>query len=218
VPTRFDTDLRIRLPGSENLLLTGSADFESEDVVAYEAGYRGLVRDRLSIDLAGYVNLYDDLRTQEVAAGRPIVLANLMNGVSRGLESTASLQVTPWWQLHVSHAVMWKELTFDPGSTDPTGGVAEANDPRQLFKIRSHVNAPAGIQFDAFLRRYGSRPQPAVESYTELEARIGYRVKPGWELALIGGNLLHDRHVEFRAGTAPETFERSLSLLSVWRF
>jgi iron complex outermembrane recepter protein len=48
--------------------------------------------------------------------------------------------------------------------------------------------------------------------------RIGYRVRPGWNLSLIGTNLLHDRHLEFRAGTAPETYERAVTLRSVWRF
>ena len=41
---------------------------------------------------------------------------------------------------------------------------------------------------------------------------------PGWDVSLIGNNLLHDRHLEFRAGTAPETYERSVTLRSVWRF
>ena len=66
VPTRFDTDLRFRVPGTDILLLTGIEDFESEDVVAYEAGYRQQFRERISFDIAGYVNHYDDLRTQEV--------------------------------------------------------------------------------------------------------------------------------------------------------
>jgi iron complex outermembrane receptor protein len=62
VPTRFDTDLRIRFPNSTALLLTGSEDFDSETVIAYEAGYRRQVRDRVSVDVAAYVNRYDDLR------------------------------------------------------------------------------------------------------------------------------------------------------------
>jgi len=218
VPTRFDTDLRFRLPGTSNLFLTGSNDFKSEKVIAYEAGYRRLFSDRLSFDIATYVNQYDDLRTQEVAAGRPITLGNGMNALSRGIESTASAQLAPRWQMHVSHAYSWKEFTFDPGSTDPTRGTSEANDPRHIFKVRSYVVATNRLEFDAFWRYYGKRPQPAVDAYNELDGRVGFRVMPGWDLSLIGSNLLHDRHVEFRAGTAPETYERSASLRSVWRF
>jgi len=218
VPTRFDTDLRIRFPNSSNLLLTGSDAFLSETVVSYEAGYRHQFQERLSIDVATYVNQYDDLRTQEFAPGRPILLANMMNALTRGIESTTSIQVMPWWQVHVSHAYLWKELTFDPGSNDPTHGTSEGNDPRNIFKVRSYINANKRIEVDAFFRYVGALPQPAVEAYPELDARLGYRVRPGWDLSLIGTNLLHERHVEFVAGTAPETFERSVTLRSVWRF
>jgi iron complex outermembrane receptor protein len=217
VPTRFDTDLRFRIPNTQTLLLTGSEDFKSEAVVAYEAGYRRQFRERLSIDLAAYVNRYDDLRSQEFTPP-PITLANRMNALARGLETTASLQVMPRWQLHASHAYHWKELTFDPGSTDPTKGVAEANDPRNIFQLRSYVNATDRIEIDAFYRYVGELPQPQVDAYQELDARFGYRIRPGWDVSLIGNSLLHDRHLEFRAGTAPETYERSVALRSVWRF
>jgi iron complex outermembrane receptor protein len=218
VPTRFDTDLRIRAPGGSVIFLTGSEQFQSETVVAYEGGYRRQFKERASIDIAAYVNSYDQLRTQEFAPGRPVTLANMMNGVGRGIESTASLQVTRRWQLHASHAYLWKELTFDAGSTDPTGGVSEANDPRHIFKIRSYLIATSRLELDAFLRHYASRPQPRVDPYTELDARLGFRLRPGWDLSLIGSSLLHDAHLEFRAGTAPQMFERALTLRSVWRF
>jgi iron complex outermembrane receptor protein len=219
-PTRFDTDLRLRVPGSTTgaLLLTGNSDFESENVVAYEAGYRQQLRERISIDLAGYVNSYDDLRTQEFRPGEPVLLANMMNGLTRGIESTATAKLADWWQFHVAHAYLWKELTFDPGSRDLTNGTSEANDPRNIVKVRSYINATNRIEVDAFFRFYDDRPSPAVEAYHELDARIGYRLRPGWDLSVIGNNLLHERHVEYRAGTAPETYERSVSVRSAWRF
>ena len=218
VPTRFDTDLRIRLPNSTNLLLTGSADFESEDVLAYEAGYRRQIHERVSIDIAGYVNRYDDLRTQEIRPGAPITLANMMNALSRGVETTVIAQIVPRWQVNASHAYNWKELTFDAGSADITRGASEGNDPRHIFKVRSYINATSRIEIDAFFRRYSPLPQPPLDAYHELDTRVGYRIRPGWSLSLIGASLLHERHVEFLAGTAPETYGRSVSLRSVWRF
>jgi iron complex outermembrane receptor protein len=218
VPTRFDTDLRFRVPGTDTLFLTGSETFESEDVIAYEAGYRQQFRERISIDVATYVNRYDDLRTQEVAPGRPVTLANMMNALSRGVETTASVQIAPRWQAHLSHAYLWKEFTFDPGSNDPTRGASEANDPQNIFKVRSYINATDRIEVDAFYRYVGALPLPAVEAYHEADVRVGYRIRPGWDLSLIGTNLLAPRHVEFRAGTAPETYERSITARLAWRF
>jgi len=105
-PTRIDTDLRIRAPGGDRLQLTGSSDFKSETVIAYEAGYRRQFHDRFSMDIAGYVNRYDDLRSQEVRPGEPVTLMNMLNAWTRGVESTAVAQVTPWWQVHASHAYL----------------------------------------------------------------------------------------------------------------
>jgi iron complex outermembrane receptor protein len=218
VPTRFDTDLRFRVPGTELLFLTGSDTFESEAVIAYEAGYRRQVHERLSIDVAAYVNRYDHLRTQEVAPGRPVTLANMMNAVTRGVETAASAQIAPRWQVHLSHAYLWKALTFDPGSNDPTRGSSEGNDPRHLLKVRSYVNASGRLEIDAFYRYVSALPLPAVEAYHEADVRVGYRLRPGWDLSVLGGNLRAPRHVEFRAGTAPETYERSVALRSAWRF
>jgi iron complex outermembrane recepter protein len=80
------------------------------------------------------------------------------------------------------------------------------------------VTATNRIEIDAFYRYVGELPQPAVDAYHELDARFGYRVLPGWDLSLIGTSLLHDQHLEFRGGTAPETYERSVAVRSVWRF
>jgi iron complex outermembrane receptor protein len=218
VPTRVDTDLRFRLPGSTAVRLSGSPTFESENVLAYEAGYREQVHERFSVDIATYINRYDDLRTQEVRPGQPITLANMMNALTRGIETTIAAQLLPRWQVHASHAYNWKELTFDPGSTDATRGASEANDPRHIFKLRSYTTVSNRIEVDGFFRYIGELPQPSVTGYAELDLRVGYRVRPGWDLSLIGTSLLHDRHLEFRAGTPPETYERAAALRSTWRF
>lgn len=219
VPTRVDTDLRIRLPNSDALSLSGTEAFTSESVIAYEGGYRRLLSDRISIDLAGYVNRYDNLRSQELPtrAGDPVVLGNMLNALTRGVELSTSVQLAPWWQTHASYTYHWKDLTFDAGSRDATRGASEANDPNYLFKLRSYMNG-GPVEVDVFVRAIGALPQPAVDAYTEMDARVGWRVRPGWNLSVIGTNLLSPRHLEFRAGTAPELYERAVSVRSTWRF
>ena len=219
VPTRFDTDLRFRVPGTSLLALSGTEDFRSETLIAYEAGYRTRFGTRFSIDVAAFNNRYDDLRSQEVPAPPiPILLMNMMNATTRGIELSPKVQVTPWWQLAAGYSHLWSRFTFDPGSTDRTGGASEANDPRHLFKFRSYVDVGNRVEVDAFFRYVGMLPQPAVDAYAELDARVGYHISPGWDLALIGTNLLSPRHLEFRAGTPPQVYERAVTLRSTWRF
>jgi iron complex outermembrane receptor protein len=220
VPTRFDTDLRIFVPNTPMLALTGSPDFQTEKVMAYEAGYRTRLGSRLSIEVAAYNNRYDDLRSQEFPTqpGTPITLGNLLNATTRGIETSANIEVSEWWLVQAGYTHFWKQLTFDPGSTDRTGGAAEGNDPGHIFKARAHVNVGLRLELDGFYRYVGALPQPAVNGYSELDARASWRMRPGWDLALVGTNLLHPRHLEFIAGTPPEYYERAVTLRSTWRF
>ena len=66
LPTRLDTDLRI-LPGpTSQTEIRGNENFRAESAVAYESGYRVRPHARVSVDVAAFVNRYDDLRSQEV--------------------------------------------------------------------------------------------------------------------------------------------------------
>jgi iron complex outermembrane receptor protein len=221
VPTRFDTDLRFRVPNSSLLALTGTEDFRSESLIAYEAGYRRRWGDRFSVDVAAFNNRYDDLRSQElspVPPGIPIRLMNMLHAVTRGVEFSSRTQVTPWWQILGGYTHLWKRFTFDPGSLDRSGGRDEANDPRHIVKLRSYIDAGSRLEFDGFFRYIGMLPNPRVDAYAELDARVGYHIRPGWDVALVGSNLLHKSHLEFRGGTPPQVYERGVTLRSTWRF
>ena len=219
VPTRFDTDLRFRVPNTSTIALTGTEDFRSETLVAYEVGYRRRVGNRYSVDVAAYNNRYDDLRSQEVPVPPiPIRLMNMLNATTRGIEISPKVQVMPSWQLAGGYSYFWKQFTFDPGSTDRTGGASEANDPRHLVKVRSYLNLGERIELDAFFRYVTELPSPPVDAYSEIDVRAGYHVRPGWDLSVIGTNLFSPSHLEFRGGTPPQVYERAVTLRSTWRF
>ena len=168
MPTRFDNDLRIVIPGTSILFLTGSSAFESENVNAYEAGYRIRPTERFSVDVATYANRYDDLRSQErpTTAGQPIVLGNGLNARTSGADLTGTFSLTSWWQTHASYSYLWELFTVDPTSRDTTGGSSEANDPAHLFSFRSYIDLPRHLQFDAFVRFTSRRPRPVVDACT----------------------------------------------------
>lgn len=220
LPTRFDTDLRLTDP-SGAVTLTGTMDFDTEKITAYEAGYRAEVSRRLSVDLATFSNLYDELRSQEspTRPGQPIVLANRMNGRTYGADLSSTLLVLPRWRVHPSYSYLHVATTFDAGSTDRTRGFSEFNDPSHMFRLRSSVDLPRGIELDGFFRRIARLPHPVVPAYSELEARIGWRASPSWEISLIGQNLLHARHPEFLlASPTREEFQRGAYLRVLWQY
>lgn len=72
-PSIIDVDLRFdsqAFPTAPPTVVTffGDENFRSEELLAFEAGYRVRPHDRVSFDLAGFFNLYDDLRSVEPGA------------------------------------------------------------------------------------------------------------------------------------------------------
>jgi hypothetical protein len=53
------------------------------------------------------------------------------------------------------------------------------------------------LEADLIARSVAALPRPAVPGYTELDARVGVRLNPRLDVALIGRDLLHDAHPEF---------------------
>jgi iron complex outermembrane receptor protein len=220
LPTRFDTDLRFTDEVTGAVILTGRTDFDTEKVTAYEAGYRAELSPRASIDVATFSNVYDRLRSQEYpsAAGQPIVLSNLMNGRTWGADLSATMLVVPQWRVHTSYSYLRVTTSFDPGSRDPTRGFDEFNDPSHMFRLRSSIDLSRGVELDGVLRAVSRLPHPVVPAYAELDARVGWRVSPAFEISLIGQNLLHARHPEFLVRTAPlEEFQRGAYIRILWR-
>ena len=220
LPTRFDEDLRLVVPSTGAVFLRGSDDFEPETVIAYEGGYRIVPHSRIALDAAVFFNDYDRLRSQELRFEPTpvVVLENLLNARTRGVEVAATVHPAGSWRLHGSYAYIHESFTVDDGSTHRTGGTSEANDPSHLFSARSFLDLPHNLALDAIFRFVSKRPDPVAESYAELDLRLGWVVRPGWELSLVGQNLLHERHAELFSPSTPTMFPRSAFLRSAWTF
>ena len=73
------------------------------------------------------------------------------------------------------------------------------------------------MELDLQARYVGALPLPAVPSYTAVDLRWGWRVRPDLELSLIARNIAHPRHPEWGAAAHRAEIERSLLLRAVWR-
>jgi iron complex outermembrane receptor protein len=216
-PSRLDRDLII--PS----ISVGGPNFDSEELFAYELGYRIQPHQRLSLSLAAYYNDYDNIRTLEQAnppAPFPLLFANGQRGESYGAELTADYRVTEWWRLRAGYSELRLHIRSKPGSTDTTSGAAEAADSDHHFSLRSALDLPWQCEFDAAFR-YVSRitnPILDVPGYSELDVRLAWRPLPNLEVSLVGQNLLHERHVEFGAPATRQEIERGMYGKALWHF
>jgi iron complex outermembrane receptor protein len=220
IPTRFDRDLVLLNPANGAVQVLGSRDFRSEELTAYEAGYRFLPDPRLYLDIAAYYNRYRDLRSQEPSATIfPLVLGNKMRARTMGVELTARYQLLSWWRLTAGYSNLQRSLWFDPDSRDPTGGLLEGADPRNQFSFRSYMDLPRRTELDFWVRHVSALQVfggPPVPPYTVFDARLGWRPTGNLELSLVGRNLPGKHHLEF--GPAGELIRRGVYLTTTWRF
>jgi len=212
-PSRIDADLVV--PGTPPFLVINNPGFESEVAKVAEVGYRGTLGNHASMSFSVFQHRYERLRTVETTGGL-FTLANGAEGKTSGLEAWGDLRPFEDWRLVWGFARMRHSTEISPGHVnrgdDPMG-----NNPRSTASLRSLMNIGEKVQLDLFARYVGSLPAPAIPSYTQLSARIGWRVSRQLELSLTGSNML-DAHVEFGAASVRAVFERSYFAKATWSF
>jgi iron complex outermembrane recepter protein len=219
-PSRLESDTLFKpIPTGSLVTLRGNPDFRSEDLVAYEIGYRVQPVPAVSLEASSFYNVYNNLRTIEPSPTTfPFVLGNERHGETYGLELVARYHPQEWWHLMASYTWLHEELRFSASSRDPTGGSSEANDPEHMGRLRSNMSLPHNIEFDQVLRYVDQLPNPRVPSYVELDLRVGWRPKPGLELSIVGANLLDSSHPEFGGSSLQPEVQRSVYAKITWHF
>jgi iron complex outermembrane recepter protein len=201
----------------------GNKDFKSEKLIAYELGYRAQPLESLSLDLAAFYNDYDDLRSISVVAYVPptTVLGNDLYGSTCGVEVSATWKAADWWRLQPGYTYLHMDLHARADAVSLGVDQLEGTNPQNQFSIRSSMDFPHGLTFDAGLRYVDHLPYFHIASYIELDARLGWRINKHWELAIVGRNLLHDRHAEFaplEVKTQATEIPRSVYGTVSWQF
>jgi iron complex outermembrane receptor protein len=222
-PTPNDTDLSVNLGeiGVSNgmpvvLRFVGNKNFQDEHLVAYEAGYRATMSNRLTFDLSVYLNHYDRLQTTEPAVtfleSTPapphqvdtLTYGNLMHGESHGFELSANWKVTDHWQLSPGFALDEIHLHTDPQSQDQqTVPFVKGNTPTRMGQLRSHMDLSRTWSWDASayyvdpLRNQGFSGAVRIPGITRVDTRLTWKAFEHVTLSVVGQNLLKNEHVEF---------------------
>lgn len=219
-PSRIDTDFFV--PQVEPFLINGGPDFRSEILHAYELGWRGQLRTNLAATLTLYRHQYDHLRSVEPTT--PVVVANGVVGRSYGAEFFLDWDVTPIWRLRLGGFRMVQRTRLAPGSADTEGGLGESSFPGYQWLLRSSVQLTRDLDGWFAWRHIAAVPGREgtsvgiVPAYTELDARLGWRLRPDLELSLLGRNLLHRSHPEIGLGPGRREIERSVHLMLRWEY
>jgi iron complex outermembrane receptor protein len=203
----------------------GNPKFNSEDLLAYELGYRVQASSNLSFDIATFYNNYSGLRSAEPGVpfleGSPVptnivvpfVAANRMSGGTYGVELFADWKVLPVWRVTGSYSYLQMDIHKNANSNDPTPDNPNGSSPRHQWYVRSSADLPRHFDLDTTLRFVDHLPSLNLPSYYSLDAHLGWRPVRNLELSIGGQNLLDHQHLEFLpdfVNTAPTLVKRSI--------
>jgi iron complex outermembrane recepter protein len=227
------------LPG--RIVFQGDDELKSETLVAYELGYRTWPADNLFLDIVTFYNDYDELRTGEripsdinVVNGVQVVTLPLVNGEKAtmyGLELAADWRPTKWSRMQLSYSFLRADFEFKSGNRGgftPLQPLGDDRDPHHQVSLRSSVDMPHGVEFDAWFRYVDEISDvfipelpgiASIDDYFTADMRIGWRLHPDLSVSFVGRNLFDSPRVEFlqEASSFRTQIERSFYGRVEWR-
>ncbi len=210
-PSRIDRELTA--PG----VLAPGSDFDAEELIAYEVGYRGRPSAATSLSVSLYLHDYDNLRVLAVSDSGLLVFDNAMKGYVYGVEAWGDRKVADWWRLSAGVNLLDKDLDLQEGALETALDQHQGNDPSYQLQLRSHMDLSQHLQLDLALRAVDDLPDPSVPDYLAADARLGWRVNQDLELYLAGFNLFGD-HPEAGARATRNEVPTSVLAGARWSF
>ncbi len=215
VTTPSDLEERFLLQAASPTLvvqLIGNSQFESENVLGYEAGYRGTVNKHLYFDASGFWNQYDRLQsfgpvviTQ--SGGKlyyTIQYANQISGSASGFEFAPQVAIGSFWRLNLAYSFLNSHFkAAGPTSNiSSTGSVStyDGSSPKHQVVLQSMVDLPWKLQFDQTYRFISALAAQKVPAYQTADLHLARPLGNNLLLEAVGQNLFQPHHYEWGTG------------------
>ena len=192
--------------------IQGTSDFESEDLLAWEMGYRH-THDTVSLDVAVFLNDYENLRSfpPAVVTPTPTRIEIVQQFVSDSSDRTYGGELSAVWA--PSAAWRWT-LAYTYFRREYAGVSSEALPgqevmPEHIASLRVSMRPHRDFDLDGWLRYVDDCKSMSssglgaewTDAYLTLDLRLALRPSADVELSLVGQNLFQDHHPEFTTET-----------------
>jgi iron complex outermembrane receptor protein len=231
----FDTLAPAAVPPASPLpvypVVYGNSSLRSEELIAYELGYREQTTEQFSWDLAVFTNSYQ--RMIGAVAGdpyfvlamnpyivQPMTLTNAQAGCVYGAELAATYAIQPTWRLRGAYTYLLMDLhSIDVQTPEvPSNGAC----PSSQVYLQSGWDLGKKWELDLIGRYVDSLPTYGVPSYIVGDARLAWHCAKNLELSVVGRNLLAGPHAEYgddqNLGTLHTLVQPEVYGQLVWRY
>ena len=239
-PSVLERDLhnnRVAFPSASGpvlVTLEGNPEFKSEELLAYELGYRVMPIKQLSFDATAFYNVYDRLRQYVQGAPQmettpppphlmvPLTAENGQRGETYGAELLAEWQATDKWKWVASYTFLEMYLHPDQLPGQSFNHVC----PQNQIQLRSYLDLPHHVELNGAVYYVDQVysvlgvSQTRVPSYVRLDLGVTWRPIPSLEIGIWGQNLVDDGHPEYTNYKTTLVTEVPRSVLGkvTWRF
>jgi len=187
----------------------GDKDYDSEDLTAYEAGYRIQPSNKVSFDLTAYYNVYNNYRSFEIGTPQimtapffyilvPLTLDNKANVNVYGWELSVKLNPRENWRLSAGYTYCKMNMIPDSDCTDTLSLANDAYYPHYQYQLRSSMDLKNNIEFDIEHYASGKFNDDVyyLPSWSRTDVRLGWKKSDTTEISLGVQNLFDRRHKE----------------------
>ncbi|MEZ4647404.1 MAG: TonB-dependent receptor [Candidatus Eisenbacteria bacterium] len=214
-PSLIDNDGRFLVYSTEaeglpvEVWATGTEGFRSEELIALELGYRSQPRSDLSVDVAAFINDYEDLRgsivgdpsfkTDPIRIETELHLTNNVRITVRGIET--ELRWNPTEKLRLVSGASYARYDKPVNRTETTGADLVTQSEYHVVPFKANLRALYDLtptwQVDSTLYYVDEIETLQVDSYARFDLRLGWRPVPSLQASVGVQNLFEESHAEF---------------------
>ncbi len=208
-PSEVDRDIDLTLPSPvpvpPSTQILGDRGTRSEELLAFELGYRFFALEKMNAEVSLFWNEYESRTSFQP---RPVIppplvveFGNDSKSTNRGVEFVVNVQPLSWWRLKMSYSYL--HIDEDLKSTSVPLSLEKKNNPKHQANLQSFMQLPFDFEFDTLVYIMDGLPGTVptgqsdnVEYYVRLDLRLGYKPTDWAEISLVGTNLTDRRHYE----------------------
>jgi len=198
-PSLEEVDIVQRLDATGPPFLRGTDDFRSEELLAYELGYRRPLGQHAFVDLATFFNDYDNLQSIEVDGAGIQFYDNQVHAKAYGLEVALDVDVSARWRIRSAYSLFQMDFEADAGSAEvPTVDTKDGLVPDNRVNLRSYYDLGENWELDTGIYWTDEHSSSFFENpaFWRVDARLGWKPTEQLELSVGVQNAQRGEHPE----------------------
>ncbi|MGR8931213.1 MAG: TonB-dependent receptor plug domain-containing protein [Gammaproteobacteria bacterium] len=213
LPNRAQHSIRLFkpvIPGGQTFVeAKANPGMRTENLLAFELGWRWQINNHFDLDTALFYNIYDRMQgtrftgavlNMPIAGTLEATVGNYRQVKSYGLEMAINYRFGHDWRVQASYSTNRSDVSYDADTSWFRDPLSEPHaNPQHTLSLRSLMNITNDIELDAWARYVDQIyvDRRTIPNYFTLDLRLGWHPHKDLELSISGQNLLDNNHPEF---------------------